>query len=85
VKAFLAAFDALPLGVFTGVSDGRRYVATRQIFAGGAAQKLVAEELGSGDYISSNVYRLASSARLRPCEMAQERVVRFVLGLQVAN
>jgi hypothetical protein len=85
VKAFLAAFDALPLGVFTGVSDGRRYVVTRQSFAGGVAQKLVAEELGGGDYISLNVYRLASSARRRPCEMAQEKVVRFVLGLQVVN
>jgi hypothetical protein len=42
--AFLAAFDALPLGSFTGSYDGRQYIVTRTNFSGGAAQKLVAEE-----------------------------------------
>ena len=79
--AFLAAFDALPEGTFTGMADGRRYVVTRQVLAGGASQKLVAEELGGTDYISLNLYRLASGARLKPCEMPQEKVVRFVIGL----
>jgi len=85
VKAFLAAFDALPLGTFNGASHGRRYVITRQDFAAGGAQKLVAEELGGSDYISLNVYRLASGARLKPCEMPKEKVVRFVLGLQITT
>ncbi|MFK7938130.1 MAG: hypothetical protein AB8B82_02030 [Roseovarius sp.] len=84
ITGFLGAFDALPLGTFTGTYQGRRYVATRTDFSGGAAQKLVAEELGGADYISLNLYRLASGARLKPCEMPQDKVVRFVLGFKVA-
>lgn len=78
---FLAAFDALPLGTFQGNAAGRRYIVTRSDFAGGAAQKLIAQELGGPDYISMNVYRLASGARLRPCEMPEQKVLRFVLDL----
>lgn len=82
-EAFLAAFDALPQGSFTGLFNGRRYVVTRQDFSGGQSQKLVAEELGGTDYISLNLYRLASGARLKPCEMPARKVVDFVLNLQV--
>lgn len=81
--AFLAAFDALPLGSFTGRYDGRRYHAVRQDFSNGQSQKLVAHELGGADYISLNLYRLHTGARLKPCEMPEEKVVRFVLGLVV--
>ena len=79
--AFLTAFDALPYGTFTGHSQGRRYIVTRQDFSGGNNQKLIAEELGGTDYISLNLYRLASGARLKPCEMPHEKVITFVLNL----
>ncbi len=81
-EAFLTAFDALPLGSFTGEFNGRRYVMTRQDFSGGQSQKLVAEELGGNDYISLNLYRLASGTRLKPCEMPARKVVDFVLHLR---
>jgi len=81
VRLFLKAWDALPLGTFQGVAKGRRYVVTRSDFSDGAAQKLVAEELGGSDYISANLYRLGSGARLKPCEMQEEKVVAFVLDL----
>lgn len=80
---FLTAFDALPVGTFTGTAHGRRYVVTRQDFSDGGSQKLVAEELGGSDYISLNLYRLASGARLKPCEMPKQKVVDFVLNLEV--
>ena len=80
---FLSAFDALPLGAFEGVYEGRRYLITREDFAGGAAQKLVAREMGGTDYISLNLYRLDSGARLKPCEMPEAKVVAFVLGVGV--
>jgi hypothetical protein len=50
--------------------------------AGGSSAKLVAEELGGRDYISLNLYRLRSGARLKPCEMPREKVVDFVTGLR---
>ncbi len=81
-NGFLEAFDRLPSGTFTGTAFGRRYVVTRSEFSGGASQKLVAEELGGGDYISLNLYRLASGARLRPCEMPEIKAVAFVRALE---
>ncbi|MEL7257066.1 MAG: hypothetical protein AAFN80_04390 [Pseudomonadota bacterium] len=83
MQAFLDAFDALPEGAFTGQSQGRRYVVVRQV--SGAVQKLVAEELGGSDYISLNLYRLASGALLKPCEMPEQKVVDFVLELKVSG
>lgn len=80
-RDFLETFDALPLGTFTGTFGDRRYIITRQSFSGGRSQKLVAEELGGNDYISLNLYRIASGARLKPCEMPERKVVQFILGL----
>lgn len=37
--AVLAAFDALPLGSFTGNHDGRRYTVTRTDYSGGASSR----------------------------------------------
>lgn len=50
----------------------------------GRSQKLEAEELGGPDYISFNLFRLASGqALLKPCEMAEDKVIEFVLGVVV--
>lgn len=82
MQDFLAAFDALPFGNFTGTAHGRRYLAVKSGFADGASQKLVAEELGGSDYISLNLYRTRSGALLRPCEMPEAKVIAFVLNLR---
>ncbi len=82
MQAFLAAFDALPTGTFRGASDARRYVVTKSAQVGGRSWKLVAEQLGGGDYISLNLYLTKAGARLRPCEMPTEKVVEFVLALR---
>ncbi len=68
----LAAFDALPIGGFEALYQGKRYRVVRQDFSGGKSQKLVAEELGGPDFISMNLYRLDTGARLKPCEMPEE-------------
>ncbi len=81
MNAFLAAFDALPLGTFRGLAHGRRYVVTRSQVAAGRGEKLVAEALDGSDYISLNLYRLSSGTRLKPCEMPKDKVVAFVLSL----
>ena len=82
---FLTAFDALPLGSFKGQAHGRTYLVTRSNHADGKSQKLVAKELGGADYISLNLYRLASGARLKPCEMPAQKVIDFVLALDPAD
>ncbi len=81
-EGFLTAFFALPTGTFTGRADAKRYVASRQVLAGGKSHKLVAHELGGTDYISLNLYQTRNSgALLRPCEMPARKVVDFVLAL----
>lgn len=82
VKAFLAAFDALPIGTFRAKTPNGRYVVSKTAQIGGRSWKLVAEELGSGDYVSLNLYRTAKGALLRPCEMPEAKVIDFVLALR---
>tara|TARA_R100001369_G_scaffold2421_3_gene8042 strand:+ start:2301 stop:2441 length:141 start_codon:yes stop_codon:yes gene_type:complete len=46
---------------------------------------LVAEELGGSDYISLNLYALASGTRLYPCEMPAAKVTAFIRGLIIED
>ena len=79
---FLAAFDALPFGGYGGTYEGRRYRIVKSQFSAARSQKLEAEELGGPDYVSLNLYRLATGeALLKPCEMPAEKVRAFVLGV----
>lgn len=80
IQAFLAAFDALPTSTFRGTTDVGRYVVSKTAQIGGRSWKLVAEELGGGDYVSLNLYRTAKGALLRPCEMPEAKVIDFVLA-----
>ncbi len=80
LSAFLTAFDSLPTGGYGGTYQGKRYRITKTVMATGRSQKLEAEELGGADYISFNLYRLASGeSLLKPCEMPAEKVMKFVL------
>lgn len=82
MDAFLAAWDALPLGSFDGVYEAQRYGVTRTERAGGRQAWLWAEALGGSDRISANLYRLKSGAQLKPCEMPEEKVITFVMGVK---
>jgi len=80
---FLTAFHALPDGTHKGRYAGRRYVWSKTAFRNGKSWKLVADELGGTDYISLNLYALASGARLYPCEMPAAKVIAFVRELVI--
>lgn len=82
MDSFLTAWDGLPLGHFDGLYDGRRYGVIRTERAGGRQGWLWAEDFGGTDKISGNLYRLQSGTRLKPCEMTEEKVIAFVLGVQ---
>ena len=84
-EAFLRAWGALPEGNFEAIYNGKRYGVTRTERSGGRQAWLWAEERGGRDRISANLYRLASGARLKPCEMPARKVVDFVLHARVAN
>ena len=82
LPAFLSAFDALPNGTFQGQTPLGRYIVSKTSQAKGRSWKLVAEQLDGPDYISLNLYRTSSGAKLRPCEMPAEKVIDFVLALE---
>ena len=79
-SGFVDALATLPEGSSRGRAHGRTYIATKTSYNTGRSVKLVAEELGGADYISLNLYKLASGARLYPCEMPADKVIQFVTG-----
>lgn len=82
--AFIEAFDALPAGGYGATYQGKRYRLIKSVLVSGRSQKLEAEELGGPDYISFNLYRLASGeALLKPCEMPADKVIDFVMNVAV--
>ena len=82
MEAFLAKLDLLPVGHSEGSYAGRRYGVSLSASADGRRRWLYAEELGGADRVSCNVYLLGGGRpALRPCEMAADKVICFVLGL----
>jgi hypothetical protein len=78
---FHGALERIPEGYSEGRYDGRRCRIEKTLLAGGRSVKLVAWELGGPDYISLNLYQLASGDLLKPCEMEAAKVRTFVTGL----
>jgi hypothetical protein len=52
--------------------------------AGGRSTNVLAEELGGPDVVSANVHRTSTADHLRPCEMAEAKVLDFLRGWQPA-
>lgn len=69
----------LPLGTSEGLWNGRRYGATLSASVDLKRWSLFAEERAGRDIVSFNLYVLSDgTVLLKPCEMATEKVVRFV-------
>ena len=79
---FRAALDRLPEGFSTGHYQGRRYRIEKTTHTAGRSVKLYARDLGGPDFISLNLYHLAAGDLLKPCEMPEEKVRAFVLGVK---
>lgn len=75
------ALDLIPVGYSEGIYQGRRYGVQKSSHAGGRSLKLFARDLGGTDFISLNLYHLASGDLLKPCEMSQAKVREFVLSV----
>ena len=80
---FQTALDLIPAGHSTGHFNARRYRVDKTSHAGGRSLKLFGRELGGTDFVSLNLYHLASGDVLKPCEMPEAKVRAFVLGYVV--
>ena len=81
--SFAETLSTFPIGTFRGRAHGKDWIITRSLVSGGKGEKLVAEALDGSDYISLNLYHLASDDLLKPCEMPEAKVRAFVADLIV--
>ena len=61
----------------------KRYLLSKQTQIKGKLIKVYAQKLGDNDFISLNYYTNIGKGLLKPCEMPEEKVIDFVLGLVV--
>jgi hypothetical protein len=74
----------LPEGYSEGMFDGHRYRLEKTTFNGGRSVKFYARALDGPDFVSLNLYHLASGEVVKPCEMPLAKVQDFlarVVGL----
>lgn len=69
---------AIPLGYSRVLFQNRKYAVTRADFNNGKSIKVYAEELGGNDFISFNFYITKHLENLKPCEMPEEKVIKFI-------
>jgi len=69
-------------GSYNVYYNNKRYLLSKQTQLKGKLIKLYAEELGDNDFISLNYYNI-DKPLLKPCEMAEEKVINFVLDIKV--
>ncbi len=79
----LTRLDTLIPGYQEVTFRGRRYGLTRHSFNQGRSLKVYAQELGGTDFISFNLYHIRGQARLKPCEMPEEKVLTFLREMVV--
>lgn len=68
----------IPPGASTAKAFRRTYSVSRSDFNGGQSIKVYAEELGGTDFISFNYYVTRNATLLKPCEMPEDKVMRFL-------
>ena len=80
---FVTALNTLETGHHTCHFNGRRYGVTIERRVDARVTKLFAQELGGSDIVSFNLFQVGDSQPvLKPCEMASEKVIDFVLQFE---
>ena len=70
-------------GAYDVLFEEQRYLLRKETQLEGKLIKLYAEELGGNNFISLNYYPYIKDGLLKPCEMPEEKVIRFVLELRI--
>jgi len=70
-------------GAYDVTAYKKRYLLRKETQLNGRLIKLYAEELGDNDFISLNYYPQLKDGLLKPCEMPQEKVIEFILELEL--
>ncbi len=70
-------------GSYDVIFSHTRYLLSKQTLLDGRLIKLYAYELGGIDFISLNYYRGKEKWFLKPCEMPEEKVITFIMQLEI--
>nr|WP_321232240.1 peptide methionine sulfoxide reductase [uncultured Psychroserpens sp.] len=76
--SILKRIFGLPKGYSEVIFQNKKYGITRTDFNKGKSIKVFAEELAGNDFISLNYYITSDKELLKPCEMPEEKVIRFL-------
>lgn len=81
-NTFHQKLTGLENGAYDVSFEDKRYLLRKETHLQGKLIKLYAEELGGKDFISLNFYPRIKDGLLKPCEMPEEKVIEFILGLR---
>ncbi|HAA15320.1 MAG TPA: peptide methionine sulfoxide reductase [Cytophagales bacterium] len=73
----------LPTGYSEGLYRGRKYGIVKEVFNAGRSYKVLARELKGTDLVSLNLYLTRKGEALKPCEMPAEKVIEFLMQVEV--
>jgi peptide-methionine (S)-S-oxide reductase len=75
---------AIPEGWSRTEIDGSGWAVTRTTRAGGKVVSIDAEQLGTAERFGANVWITDDETILRPCEVPEEKVLRFMRAAAAA-
>lgn len=78
----LDAINRIPEGYSEVLYQNKKYSVTKDIYNNGKSFKIYAKELQGNDFISLNYYITSTSELLKPCEMSDQKVIRFLMQLK---
>jgi hypothetical protein len=84
-QVFHDKLTTLEDGSYDVFYNNKRYLLSKETKLNENLIKLYAKELGANDFISLNYYCNIGNGLLKPCEMAEEKVIDFVINLQIEN
>ena len=83
MREFDRRLKELPLGSFYVYYSSKKYLVCRELYSNGKIIKIFARELASNDIASGNYFRTIKNGLLKPCEMSDQKVIDFVLNLEL--
>jgi len=78
---FYTKLLVLPNGASNVTYLDKRYLLRKETLLQGKLLKIYAERLDQIDVVSGNYYPTLKGGMLKPCEMSDEKVISFVLGV----
>ena len=80
-----ALVDGIPEGWSRVMIDGQSWAVTRTTHAQGGALSLDIERLGTAERFGANVWITSQGPVLRPCEVPEEMILRFLRSAAAAD